>query len=226
MLCVQFFFVYLFPFGCFSSLCFVCVCKKWLQSWSVLDGTGICMLWMGRSESIMANNSVLFCSKCLKYPCHWMCFRSGIFSFGWISMFTHYKILCLLTDFQVQISTESLIAMNEHLIKWRSQLNWAQLLFSWHWFNYIPLELVVNDFWIRYLCIRNRLQWTTNPIITRWKCALNSNISVQPAGIEFFCCCSINSTSLPSIHKGVNFFIFLWIWDDEKSSFLYLSRPG
>lgn len=78
MLCVQFFFVYLFPFGCFSSLCFVCVCKKWLQSWSVLDGTGICMLWMGRSESIMANNSVLFCSKCLKYPCHWMCFRSEI----------------------------------------------------------------------------------------------------------------------------------------------------
>lgn len=61
MLCVQLFFVYLFPFGCFSSLCFVCVCKKWLQSWSVLDGTGICMLSMGRSESIIWKGQTIRC---------------------------------------------------------------------------------------------------------------------------------------------------------------------
>lgn len=82
MLCVQFFFVYLFPFGCFSSLCFVCVCKKmiaeligfgWNRNMHALDGSK-------RIDHMKrANNSVLFCSKCLKYPCHWMCFRSEIF---------------------------------------------------------------------------------------------------------------------------------------------------
>lgn len=170
------------------SVPFACV-RKWLQSWSVLDGTGICMLWMGRSESIIWKGQTIRC--CFVQSVLNILVTECVFDRKFFvrlnvkMLFTHYKILCLLTDFQVQISTESLIVMNEHLIKWRSQLNWAQLLFSWHWFNYIPMELVVNDFWIRYLCIRNRLHWTTNPIITRWKCALNSNISVQPAGIEF-----------------------------------------